>query len=146
MRRLAALCLATALALTPGCASLPGAIQRPAPSAQADVTTPSGLKYSVLTPGKSAVVAKTGDKVSVNYTGWLTTGKQFDSSEGRGPFEFTIGAGNVIAGWEEGVAGMKVGEKRKLVIPGKLGYGAAGTEGIPPNATLIFEVELLGIR
>lgn len=146
MRRLSALCLTLALTLAPGCALLPSAPQRPAPSTQADVSLPSGLKYTILTPGKSSQVAKAGDKVSVHYTGWLTSGKQFDSSVGKSPFEFTLGAGGVIAGWEEGVAGMKVGEKRKLVIPGKLGYGAAGTDGIPANATLIFEVELLGIR
>ena len=146
MRRFAALCLAACLTAAPGCAGLPGAAQRPAPSSQTDVTLPSGLKYAILTPGKSATVAKPGDEVSVHYTGWLTSGKQFDSSASRGPFSFTIGAGDVIQGWEEGVAGMKVGEKRKLVIPGKLGYGAAGTDGIPPNATLIFEVELLGVR
>src|ERR1035437_8859600 len=90
---------------------------------------------------------KTGQKVTVDYTGWLTNGKKFDSSSDRGqPFSFTIGRGQVIAGWDEGVAGMKVGGKRKLTIPPTLGYGAKGAGGIiPPGATLIFDVELLGI-
>jgi FKBP-type peptidyl-prolyl cis-trans isomerase FkpA len=102
----------------------------------------------ILTPGKAdAAVARTGDKVSVHYTGWLTSGKQFDSSLTSGkPFAFTLGKGEVIKGWDEGVAGMKVGEKRKLVIPSALGYGAAGTDGIPGGATLIFSVELLAVN
>ena len=110
------------------------------------VTTDSGLKYEILKEGDGAV-AKAGDKVKVHYTGWLTDGKKFDSSVDRGqPFQFNLGAGQVIKGWDEGVAGMKVGEKRKLTIPPDLGYGARGAGGvIPPNATLIFEVELLGI-
>ena len=110
------------------------------------VTTNSGLKYEILKEGDGAV-AKAGDKVKVHYTGWLTDGKKFDSSVDRGqPFQFNLGAGQVIKGWDEGVAGMKVGEKRKLTIPPDLGYGARGAGGvIPPNATLIFEVELLGI-
>jgi FKBP-type peptidyl-prolyl cis-trans isomerase len=142
-----ALALALIAALA-GCAGVdPTLANQPAPSASTDVTTPTGLKYAILTPGKAgAAVAKAGDTVSVHYTGWLTSGKQFDSSLTRGkPFSFKLGAGQVIPGWDQGVAGMKVGEKRKLVIPGDLAYGAAGTDGIPANATLIFTVELIAI-
>ena len=91
--------------------------------------------------------ATTGSTVTVHYTGWLTDGKKFDSSLDRNqPFDFTIGAGEVIAGWEKGVVGMKVGGKRKLTIPSELGYGARGIGPIPPNATLVFEVELLKVE
>ena len=145
MRPVAALVLSCCLLGTPACALVPPP-QVTMPSTATDQTLPSGLKYVILAAGKSNTVAKVGNKVSVHYTGWLTSGKQFDSSANRGPFEFTIGAGDVIKGWDEGVAGMKVGEKRKLVIPGSLGYGAAGTDGIPPNATLVFQVELLGVK
>ena len=113
------------------------------------------MKVEVLKEG-AGKEAKTGDAVTVNYTGTLTDGTKFDSSlnPGRAPFQFTIGPNCklnntcVIEGWNLGVTGMKVGEKRKLTIPSDLGYGAAGTPGgpIPPNATLIFEVELLGIN
>ncbi len=111
------------------------------------ITTDSGLKYQDLKVGKGPE-AKKGDKVSVHYTGWLTSGKKFDSSVDRKePFEFRLGAGMVIKGWDEGVAGMKVGGKRKLTIPSKLAYGEAGSgDVIPSNATLIFEVELLEIK
>jgi FKBP-type peptidyl-prolyl cis-trans isomerase len=111
------------------------------------VTTSSGLKYEVLREGNGPV-AKAGQTVSVHYTGWLTDGTKFDSSVDRGqPFSFALGAGQVIKGWDEGVAGMKVGEKRKLTIPSDLGYGQRGAGNvIPPNATLVFDVELLGIQ
>lgn len=112
-----------------------------------EVTTPSGLKYvdQVVGTGEAAVAGK---NVSVHYTGWLENGKKFDSSVDRGqPFSFPLGAGRVIKGWDEGVQGMKVGGKRKLTIPSDLGYGSRGAGGvIPPNATLVFDVELLGVR
>ena len=113
---------------------------------------PNGLKYTDVKVGDGAT-AKAGNKVSVNYTGWLydngAKGKKFDSSLDRGqPFQFTLGAHQVIAGWDEGVAGMKVGGKRTLIIPPELGYGTRGAGGgaIPPNATLIFDVELLDVK
>ncbi|MCE9580994.1 MAG: FKBP-type peptidyl-prolyl cis-trans isomerase [Planctomycetes bacterium] len=111
------------------------------------VTTPSGLKYEDLVPGTGASPTP-GSNVKVHYTGWLTDGKKFDSSKDHGqPFEFPIGKGRVIKGWDEGVATMKIGGKRKLTIPPGLAYGAQGAGGvIPPNATLVFEVELLGFR
>jgi FKBP-type peptidyl-prolyl cis-trans isomerase len=111
------------------------------------VTTKSGLKYEDLKEGTGAE-AKKGDTVEVHYTGTLTNGKKFDSSKDRNePFSFKLGAGMVIKGWDEGVAGMKVGGTRKLMIPPELGYGARGAGNvIPPNAELIFEVELLKIK
>ena len=110
-------------------------------------TTPSGLKYIDEKVGTGASPTK-GKKVTVHYTGTLTDGKKFDSSVDRGqPFEFVIGIGQVIKGWDEGVLSMKVGGKRKLMIPANLGYGARGAGGvIPPNADLNFEVELLGVE
>ncbi len=115
------------------------------------VTTASGLKYddTVVGTGDGAVAGK---MVSVHYTGWLDQagkkGKKFDSSVDRGePFQFPLGAQRVIAGWDEGVAGMKLGGKRTLYIPASLGYGAQGAGSvIPPNANLIFDVELLGVK
>ena len=111
------------------------------------ITTASGLQYQDLVVGSGAE-AKAGDTVSVHYSGWLQDGTKFDSSLDRGqPFEFTLGTGGVIKGWDEGVAGMKVGGKRKLVIPPELGYGANGyTPVIPENAVLTFEVELLDVK
>lgn len=109
--------------------------------------TKNGVQVEILKEG-SGVETKGGDRVSVNYLGTLENGIKFDSSYDRGvPFEFTLGEGRVISGWEIGVLGMKVGEKRKLIIPSELAYGAAGAGSeIPPNAILIFEVELLGIN
>lgn len=109
-------------------------------------TTPSGLIIEDLEVG-SGDEAVAGKKVTVHYTGWLTDGKKFDSSKDRSdPFSFPLGARHVIAGWDEGVQGMKIGGRRKLTIPPQLGYGARGAGGvIPPNATLVFEVELLGV-
>ena len=111
------------------------------------VTTDSGLQYEILTKGKGDAV-KNGDLASMHYTGWLDDGTKFDSSVDRGqPFEFMVGAGQVIQGWDEGVEGMLLGEKRKLIIPAELGYGAAGAGGaIPGGATLTFDVELMEIK
>ena len=140
------------------CAVLALAIAAAAPLlGRADAATnqviemPNGLKYTDTKTGDGAT-ATPGNKVSVHYTGWLynngAKGAKFDSSVDRGqPFQFTLGAHQVIAGWDEGVAGMKVGGKRTLIIPPELGYGARGAGGvIPPNATLMFDVELLGVQ
>ena len=116
-------------------------------------TLPSGLQYEDTSPGTGAE-ATAGQRVSVHYTGWLydptaanSRGKKFDSSKDRGqPFSFGLGGGEVIRGWDEGVAGMKVGGTRVLTIPPEMGYGARGAGGvIPPNAILVFEVDLLGV-
>lgn len=111
------------------------------------VTTKSGLVIEDIRLG-TGDEARPGRMVSVHYTGWLTDGTKFDSSKDRNqPFEFQLGMGQVIRGWDEGFTGMKVGGLRKLTIPPDMGYGAAGAGGvIPPNATLVFEVELLGVR
>jgi peptidylprolyl isomerase len=120
-------------------------------AAQDPVTTPSGLKY-IDTKAGTGASPKTGQTCVMHYTGWLyengKKGAKFDSSLDRGaPFEFPIGTGRVIKGWDEGVATMKVGGKRTLIIPPELGYGARGAGGvIPPNATLLFDVELLAIK
>ena len=115
------------------------------------ITTDSGLQYEDTAVGEGAE-AKAGQQVTVHYTGWLrnddgSQGAKFDSSKDRNdPFQFNLGAGQVIRGWDEGVQGMKVGGKRRLTIPASLGYGARGAGGvIPPNATLIFDVELLAV-
>ena len=115
------------------------------------ITTATGLQYDDTTVGEGAEATK-GQSVTVHYTGWLfkdgAQGAKFDSSKDRNdPFVFSLGAGMVIRGWDEGVAGMKVGGKRTLIIPAELGYGARGAGGvIPPNATLKFDVELLGVK
>ncbi|MBC7542449.1 MAG: FKBP-type peptidyl-prolyl cis-trans isomerase [Candidatus Sericytochromatia bacterium] len=109
-------------------------------------TTASGLKYTDIVVG-SGVSPQNGQTCRMHYTGWLTDGTKFDSSVGRGPFEFKIGVGQVIKGWDEGVSTMKVGGKRKLLIPPQLGYGWRGAGGaIPPIATLVSDVELLGVN
>jgi peptidylprolyl isomerase len=111
------------------------------------VTTPSGLKYIELEEGTGATPER-GQTVVVHYTGTLENGNKFDSSRDRNsPFEFKIGTGQVIKGWDEGLSTMKVGGRRQLIIPAELGYGSRGAGGvIPPNATLLFDVELLGIK
>jgi FKBP-type peptidyl-prolyl cis-trans isomerase FkpA len=137
----------------------PGPVPTPSPSPGADncnagaglpaVTYPDGLKYIDLTVGTGAV-AVTGENLTVQYTGWLSTcGKPFDTSRGRQPFTFQLGKGAVIAGWDEGLPGMMVGGKRVLIIPSDLAYGPSGQQDpntgvqvIPPNATLVFEIEL----
>jgi FKBP-type peptidyl-prolyl cis-trans isomerase len=117
----------------------------PTPSANA-ITTASGLEYEDLKVGDGAT-AQNGDTVSVNYTGWLTDGTKFDSSIDRGQtFDFTLGARQVITGWDEGVVGMKVNGTRLLIIPPSLGYGSTANGSIPANSTLIFEVQLVAIK
>jgi FKBP-type peptidyl-prolyl cis-trans isomerase len=139
----AALALAIAAAVPP--------IERADAATNQVIEMPNGLKYTDTKTGDGAT-ATSGNKVSVHYTGWLynngAKGTKFDSSVDRGqPFQFTLGAHQVIAGWDEGVAGMKVGGKRTLIIPPELGYGARGAGWvIPPNATLMFDVELLGVQ
>ncbi|CAN5149065.1 hypothetical protein BH11PSE11_BH11PSE11_06520 [soil metagenome] len=143
-------CVSATPPATTTAASAPPAVAA-VPAAKSLVKTASGLQYEEVTVG-TGEPAKAGANVSVHYTGWLqnpdgSAGKKFDSSKDRGtPFKFPLGGGRVIKGWDEGVQGMKVGGVRRLVIPADLGYGERGAGGvIPPNATLIFEVELLGI-
>lgn len=134
-------------AAAPATTSAPSAASAPATAANTK-TLPGGLKVEDVTVGTGAE-AVAGKTVVVHYTGTLTDGKKFDSSRDRNePFSFPLGAGRVIKGWDEGVAGMKVGGKRKLTIPSELGYGATGTPGgpIPPNATLLFDVELIEVK
>jgi FKBP-type peptidyl-prolyl cis-trans isomerase FkpA len=108
--------------------------------------TPSGLYVQEMVQG-TGETAEAGDLVAVHYTGWLPNGQEFDSSRGGEPFEFALGQGMVIPGWDEGVAGMREGGQRRLVIPSDLAYGPRGAGGvIPPNATLVFDVELLDVR
>jgi len=129
----------------------PEVTKTPAPAAAQpagkEITTPSGLKYQDLVVGNGPL-AENGSAVAVHYTGWLTDGTKFDSSFDRNqPLPFTLGVGNVIRGWDEGVKGMRVGGKRKLTIPSDLAYGERGSPPvIPPNATLVFDVELVSVR
>lgn len=124
-----------------------GAQGGPPPVDGQPIATASGLQYIEVVVG-TGDEAKAGQRVSVHYTGWLTDGTKFDSSRDRGqPFQFGLGAGQVIKGWDLGVAGMRVGGQRRLIIPPDLGYGVRGAAGvIPPNATLLFDVELLGVN
>ena len=129
-------------------ATTTGEATPPASDRPGEVVTASGLRYTdtVVGPGTEA---KSGNMVTVHYTGTLTDGTQFDSSIGKAPLSFTIDGStpfNVIEGWDEGVKGMKVGGKRHLVIPPNLGYGSQGTGPIPPNATLVFDIELLEVK
>jgi FKBP-type peptidyl-prolyl cis-trans isomerase len=145
--------LATALlALTSLAVAQTAPTHKPAASGPTKVTgeptkTASGLEYWDIKVG-TGPVAQTGQQVKVDYTGWLTNGKKFDSSVGTGrPFDFKLGAGNVIKGWDEGIVGMKVGGKRQLRIPPDLAYGEKGYPGaIPANSTLIFDVQLVDVK
>jgi FKBP-type peptidyl-prolyl cis-trans isomerase len=142
----------TLLALASLVAAQTAPVHKPAASGPTKVTgeptkTASGLEYWDIKVGTGAV-AQTGQHVKVDYTGWLTNGKKFDSSVGTGrPFDFMLGASQVIKGWDEGVVGMKVGGKRQLRIPPDLAYGPKGYPGvIPANSTLIFDVQLLDVK
>ena len=136
-----------------GATATPSTPSTPAPAAAATPTggkvhkLPSGLQYEDMVVG-SGKMAEPGMNVSVHYTGWLTDGTKFDTSLDRNQaFQFQLGAGMVIRGWDEGVKGMRIGGKRKLTIPPDMGYGAQGAGGvIPPNATLVFDVELLDVK
>ena len=139
----AALTFAQATATKPATSTKPKTTTRKRAPAK---TTASGVQYWDLKAGTGDAASK-GKLVTVHYTGWLTNGKKFDSSVGGQPFQFRLGQGDVIKGWDEGVDGMKVGGKRRLRIPPAAGYGARGAGGvIPPNATLIFEVQLLKVQ
>ena len=147
MKRLLVAACAGVLTLAPACtkrSSAPPVVTNP----EAPVTAKNGLITQVLVQGKGERTAQKGDKVFVHYVGTLAaTGETFDSSRDRGePFSFKLGARMVIDGWDQGLEGMKVGELRKLTIPPLLGYGPSGAGPIPPNATLVFEVELVELR
>jgi FKBP-type peptidyl-prolyl cis-trans isomerase len=138
--------VATATTAAPSASAAPTATIPPSIASQAPTAPEAPLGVTTLTQGKGTAAAS-GDKVRVHYVGTLQNGTKFDSSRDRDkPFDFTLGKGQVIKGWDQGVLGMKVGEKRKLVIPPSLAYGAAGRPSIPPNSTLTFEVELLAIN
>lgn len=147
------LLLSTAFVALLGCGSAMATPPEKSPQTTPDrskkmaTTTASGLIYEDIVEGSGAT-ASAGHSVVVHYTGWLTNGTKFDSSKDRNePFEFRLGAGQVIRGWDEGVAGMKEGGQRKLTIPAQLGYGARGAGGvIPPNAVLVFDVELIKVK
>jgi peptidylprolyl isomerase len=139
----AAICLFGTIA----CLAVRFAVADPATTQSTDntITTPSGLKIVETKPADDA--AKVGDQVWVHYVGKLKDGTEFDNSYKRGePIPLTLGEGRVIKGWEEGLLGMKVGQKRQLIIPPELAYGAEGRPPIPPNATLVFDVELMGLK
>ena len=148
---IAVLILTVAFALGQTAAKQSTPTARPNTNAPTKVTgegvkTASGLQYWDIKVG-TGTEAKNGDHVKVHYTGWLTSGKKFDSSVGGAPFEFAIGKGDVIKGWDEGVTGMKIGGKRQLRIPPDLAYGERGYPGaIPANATLIFDIQLVGVK
>ena len=158
LRGLAALMLLAAFGCAHNSGSTSSSTSSTNTTAKATTTTtaPAAGNVQVLSGGVRAedlkvgdgALAETGTNVTVHYTGWLTDGTKFDSSVDRGdPFKFRLGAGQVIRGWDEGVKGMRVGGKRKLTIPPDMGYGAAGAQGvIPPNATLVFDVELLDVK
>lgn len=152
MRRLLLLLACALPLLAAGCGSdSPVAVEdtRFAPELGVDLSamtrTSSGLYYRDITVGTGAV-AESGKVVSVYYQGWLPSGTRFDGRTSGEPFPFRLGVGEVIRGWDEGVAGMRVGGKRQLVIPSNLAYGASGRGSIPPNAVLVFEVEVLNVR
>jgi len=155
VRRMTFACVGLAMAILLGCSKAsheavptpPKTAEAEKPAAEKAEQTASGLKITDVVVGTGAV-AEPGKAVSVHYRGTLTDGKEFDASRPRGePFTFELGAGQVIRGWDEGVKGMKVGGKRKLVIPPEMAYGEQGAGGvIPPNATLEFEVELLDVK
>ena len=150
--RRAGLALAAALLATiAACQSVEAPNEDPAsttyaPSLGVDISrmtkSPTGLYYQDLVTGTGAL-ADSGKTLRVYYTGWLTSGEQFDSNRSKTPFEFVLGLGAVIKGWDEGLKGMRVGGRRRLVIPAELGYGSRGVGPIPPGATLLFNVELL---
>ncbi|HEY7543521.1 MAG TPA: FKBP-type peptidyl-prolyl cis-trans isomerase [Blastocatellia bacterium] len=133
-------------ALTRGTGSNQTVAEQPVIDDTSAITTPSGLKYIDLVEG-TGPSPQPGQRVTVHYTGTLTNGTKFDSSVDKGqPYEFKIGTGVVIKGWDEGIMSMKVGGKRKLIVPPELGYGGRRNGRIPPNSTLLFDVELLDIK